>query len=156
MRRGKQTRYFEVKILVESECFTLAEGLIQAKKAVESMGLKVHEILPVKSTRTITQNNALHLYLTQWAETLNEHGIGMKQIVRKDLDIPPTMQLLKDNVWKKIQRAMYGHNSTKDLDKQEEINKIVDVITKTFGERFKLYVPWPSLEILMDKDNPST
>ena len=145
-------RIFECKIAVENDTETLAEGLQQARKAVESFGLKVQDCKPIKSNRTISQNAALHLYLTQWAELLNEHGIDMKMILKPDAKIPPTMQLLKDEVWRKIQRAMFGHKSTVELDKTEEINKIVDVITKTFGERYGLYVPFPSLDVLMEKD----
>lgn len=151
MRRGKQIRNYEVKILVESECFTLAEGLIQAKKAVESMGLKVHDIKPVKSLRTINQNKALHLYLTQWARALNENGITFPMIVGKSADIPITMELLKEAVWKPAQRALFGTMSTTKLDRDKEINMIVDVITKSFGELFQLYIPWPSEETLMEQ-----
>lgn len=131
------------------ECETEAD----ARKALESLGLVVTEVKKARSRRTINQNSSLHLYLTEWANELNEHGIDMKLVVREDLPIPCTMQLLKDNVWRKIQIALFGKHSTTELEKTEEIDKIVDVITKTFGERYGLYVAWPSFESLIDESS---
>lgn len=107
------------------------------------------EIKLVKNVRSNRQNNALHLYLSKWAELLNENGIGMKMIVRNDFDIPPTMELLKENVWRKIQISMFNKHSTTELS-TDEINKIYDVINKEFGERYGLHVPWPCIETLED------
>ena len=146
---NRKKRLYKVEIIVETTAETVADGLKQVKERWKKYSPQVR---PLKLRRSERQNNSLHLYLTQWAELLNDNGIGMKMIVGNNMDIPVTMELLKDNVWKKIQKEMFGFKSTTELDNDKEINAIVDSISKFFGELYGLYVPWPSEETRKEVD----
>jgi DNA-directed RNA polymerase subunit F len=147
-------RTFEITILVENEAETLAEGLQSAKKSVESLGVKVHDIKPVKSVRTLNQNNALHLLFTQLAEEMTEKGIDMKQVLKEGFDFPATPYNIKEFMWKPTQKLLFGKKSTTQLDKTEEINKVYDVMNKLLIERTQGEIsmpPFPSLDSLIDQ-----
>jgi hypothetical protein len=45
--------------------------------------------------RTMAQNSALHLWLGQVAQTLNDAGLDMKKTLKPNVDIPWTVQLGK-------------------------------------------------------------
>jgi hypothetical protein len=147
-------RTFEITILVENEAETLAEGLQSAKKSVESLGVKVHDIKPVKSVRTLNQNNALHLLFTQLAEEMTKKGIDMKQVLKEGFDFPATPYNIKEFMWKPTQKLLFGKKSTTQLDKTEEINKVYDVMNKLLIERTQGEIsmpPFPSLDSLIDQ-----
>jgi DNA-directed RNA polymerase subunit F len=147
-------RTFTVTIIVENESDTLAEGLKSAKKSIESLGVKVHDIKPSKSLRTLNQNNALHLLFKQLAEEMVEKGIDMKQVLKDGFDFPATPYNIKEFMWKPTQRLLFGKKSTTQLDKTEEINKVYDVVNKLLIERTNGEIclpPFPSLETLIDQ-----
>jgi len=98
--------------------------------------------------RTLQQNAAMHLWFTKLAEALNEAGYDMKKTLREDVDIPWTPYNIKENLWRPVQRALYGKRSTTELT-TTDIDKIYDVINRTIGERTKVFVPFPSEEELM-------
>ncbi len=98
--------------------------------------------------RTETQNKALHLYLTQVAETLDREGHTMQDVVQKitKVEIRPTMLNIKEMVWREIQKAQLGKTSTTELSKQEDIDKVYDAMNKWLGYYFQIHIPFPSLE----------
>lgn len=93
------------------------------------------EIDTVKNTRTSQQNKALHLFFTILCQQMNE--IGMEHtflgIKGNEISIPYTPFLVKQFIWKQIQVAMFGIESTTKIN-TEQINQILDVLTKHFGE----------------------
>ena len=54
--------------------------------------------------------------------------------------------VIKEFMWKKIQKTMFGKDSTTKLKKTEEIEKIYDVINKLLSEKFGIYIPFPNKE----------
>ena len=96
--------------------------------------------------RTDSQNNALHLYLSNIAKELEKEGHTMQDVVKaiKTAEVIPTTLGLKEVVWKPIQRIMFDKTSTTELSKQGEIDRIYDVANKFFGENFHVYAPFPS------------
>ena len=102
--------------------------------------------------RTLNQNDALHLWLTQISKLMREQGITMNQVQKamENYDAPVTMEVLKEDVWKKIQFALFKTTSTKDLKKSEkQIDDIVDTMVGIFSkaETHNLNLPpFPSLE----------
>ncbi|MDE2218677.1 MAG: hypothetical protein KGJ58_04525 [Patescibacteria group bacterium] len=103
-------------------------------------------LLPAKK-RTSQQNKSLHLWLTMLADEFNERGIGMRKILKPHIDIPPTAQILKDNLWRPVQEVMLGKKSTKDLT-TGDIDKVFDVINRHIAQTHKIHIPFPSLEEL--------
>lgn len=98
--------------------------------------------------RTESQNNALHLYLTQVANELDRQGHTMQDVVRKitKVEIKPTMHNVKEMIWREIMKAQLGKESTTYLAKQEDIDKVYDVMNKWLGTYFKIHIPFPNDE----------
>jgi transposase len=143
----KTTKYYAVEVLVENEIDTIDDGIKDARKTIESLGLKVYSVKQMKSKRTLAQNNALHKWCTQMAEEFNDKGLDVRAVISKDFKIPWTMYAVKEYLWRSLQKKLLGIQSTTDLDKTGEINLIWDTINRAMIERFKGNVsvpPWPS------------
>ena len=95
--------------------------------------------------RTNTQNNALHLYLSQVAEALDREGHTMQDVVKaiRRAEIRPTPAALKEVVWKPLQEILYAKKSTTELTKQE-IDPVYEAMNKWLGQEFHLHIPFPS------------
>ena len=93
--------------------------------------------------RTQRQNNALHLYFELLAEELNDAGISMKELMGQGVDIDWTPVSVK-YIWKRIQKAMIGTDSTTDL-KTDEVDKVYAVLDRFLTQEKKLHVPFPSI-----------
>lgn len=135
------TRKYNVIIEVESD--TAQKGIEEIEKTIGVWGFKVLDCKHLPNTRSEKQSRSLHKYLTMYAELFTEHGIDMKMILKPHIPIPATMYLLKELLWKPTQKKLFGKNSTKELT-TKDIDLIVDVITRAFGTKFGLYVPWPT------------
>ena len=100
--------------------------------------------------RTLSQNNALHLYCEFIANALNSAGYSIPEVLQKfKMEIPFTKENVKELLWRTAQKRMFSKKSTTQLLKQNEINDIVDVITRFLGENFGIeYIPFPSIEEL--------
>lgn len=70
----------------------------------------------------------------------------MNQLVIEPTELIITPVIVKECVWRPIQKAMFGIESTKELSKNKQIDMIADVINKHFGEKFGIYVPFPNKE----------
>lgn len=107
---------------------------------------------PTQSTthpkqRTQNQNSALWLWFTQLAQTLNESGKDMRVVLKPTYSIPWTKDNIHDHIWIPIQKAMYRTNSTTFLHKQEQIDKIHEVIMRELGEKHGIeFIPFPNDE----------
>jgi hypothetical protein len=99
--------------------------------------------------RTSKQNAALHLFYTIIANELNESGATYyyKGVTGKIFEMPYTTMIVKEFIWKPIQREMFKIKSTTKLDTQK-INAITDVISKAFSEH-GLVLEFPSIEKLL-------
>lgn len=106
------------------------------------------ETTPHPKQRTLSQNSALHLYLTQVAAELDRQGHTMQDVVQKitKVEIKPTMHNVKEMIWREIQKAQLGKDSTTFLNKQEDIDKVYEVMNKWLGTYFEIHIPWPNDE----------
>lgn len=123
------------------------------KKARDSLNYfldngKSFELKERKDTRSLRQNRALHLLFTIISNQLNEMGQEFKYIGLKGMEMSMmhTPHLIKEMVWRPMQIALFNIKSTTKIN-TEQINKIVDVLTKYFGER-GITIEFPSKEIL--------
>ena len=111
------------------------------------------EYTPKKLTES--QRKAIWVQHQKVADELTEKGVTMRQIFEASeaFDIPPS----KDNVheiWLHFQKALYGTESTKELLKHEQIDRIHEVMMKNLGQMFHIdYIDFPSYEDgSIDKD----
>lgn len=93
--------------------------------------------------RTSQQNKAMWKYFELLAKELNDAGYDMRKTLKHDIEIPWTKNSIHDHLWKPIQEAMTDKESTTELDTVEP-SAIHTVLSRHLGERFGIYVPWPS------------
>lgn len=94
-------------------------------------------------TRTSAQNNALHVYCRLLSEKLNESSLDMKKTLKHDAEIPWTTDLVKEYLWKPIQKAVTGEKSSADVS-AADYDEIHKHLSKLLSEKFNVYVPFPS------------
>lgn len=96
------------------------------------------------------QNNSLHKYFELVSEALNNQGLDFTKIFTNPVAIMITPELVKECMWRPIQKSMFKKLSTTTLEKQQEIDKIYDVMNKFLGEKFGVYVEFPNKEKLKE------
>jgi hypothetical protein len=93
--------------------------------------------------RTLTQNAALHLWLTWLAERLNAAGLDMRRVLRHDVDIPWTMEAAKTYLWKPIQLAMTSKEATADAERLD-YSKVQETLARHLAAKLGVECPpWP-------------
>ena len=109
------------------------------------------ELKKLSNSRTSQQNRALHLFCSFVSNELNELGLEFHHpsLITEGFTTRYTMDIVKNNVWRPIQIALFDKVSTKDLD-TKQMNEIIDVITKFFGDR-GVNIEFPSIDTLINK-----
>lgn len=116
---------------------------------------KVLDVESVKEIRTTQQNRALHLWFTQLSQALNEKHIGVRMILNEKVEVEWTPILIKEILWRKLQKAMFGKQSTRQLFKSKEVDTLFDTINNIIIERTNGEVippPFPSFDNLREED----
>jgi len=103
--------------------------------------------------RTIQQNKALHKFFELVSNELKAAGLDdMRVVLKAGIPIPVSPYMVKELMWKPVQKIYTGKISTTQLDKVKEIDEIYDIFNKHLGERFGEmgveHIPFPSLEAL--------
>jgi len=111
------------------------------------------DLTEVKITRTQQQNKALHVYFTLISHELNELGSEFcySGLNNNSFSLMYTPEIVKEFVFKPIMVTMYGIKSTTKLT-SIEINEMIDIITKFFGEK-GVEMSFPSYESLIENKN---
>lgn len=95
--------------------------------------------------RTLTQNASIHKYCSLLAESFNDAGLDMQAVLSEGTSIPWSEEKVKDDIWRKVQIALTGKKSTRDLLK-EEVGQVYEVVNRHISSTFGLFVPFPSKE----------
>ena len=98
--------------------------------------------------RTLQQNKALHLWYKQLADALNDAGYDMKQVLKPNVAIPWNERMVKEHLWRPVEKAVIGETSTTKLE-TVDVSAISDIINRHLSEKFGVFVPFPNLEILL-------
>jgi hypothetical protein len=100
-----------------------------------------------KPKRTTSQNNSLHLWLTQIASELNSQG----QTYTNPLDIETkyTMTLLKEVYWKPTLKEVFGIESTTQMT-SSILNNMIDSFN-IWLSNYGIYIPFPNLQEYLNK-----
>ena len=98
------------------------------------------------SKRTEAQNRALHLYLSQVADELNAAGYTLPTVLEKRPGITFTPEIVKETLWRPLQKALVGKESTTTLNKGSDIDGIYEHLNRFLGEEFGVHVPFPQGE----------
>ena len=99
-----------------------------------------------KPSRTLRQNNAIHLYCEMIAETLNDQDrmFTFNGIKGVEIEIRYTQNLVKETLWRPIQMALFDKDSTTKLT-TEEVGKIAEHIEMFFAKQ-GIDLPFPSID----------
>lgn len=98
--------------------------------------------------RTLQQNKALYKAFEQISNELNSLGKDQRIILKPEVSIPWDKDSFKNQIWKPIQKAMYGTKSTADLT-TDQVDKVFQIIQKHLGESHGVEIIFPSIESLM-------
>jgi len=101
-----------------------------------------------KPVRTLTQNRAIHTYFSMLADSLNNAGYDVRKAMRHDVPIPWTERLVKELIWRKVQKAMFDIESTTKLD-VSQISDVYEVINRYTAESFCVSVAFPEKDRLI-------
>lgn len=95
----------------------------------------LHRLKTSDDQRTQRQNNALHLFYTQLSEVLNNSNITIQAVLKHTMEIDWSPRLVKELLWRRMQQAVLGKDSTTELKKLEEIDKIYDHLVRFFAHK---------------------
>lgn len=99
--------------------------------------------------RTLKQNRSIHKLFTMLADELNEKGLDARLILKPTYQIWWTDEMIKRDLWKPLQKAMYGKESTTELT-TAEVSKVYEQLAKIIGEKHGVDISFPSVEALID------
>lgn len=101
------------------------------------------EIKRKAGQRTLTQNAALHLFLGQLCDVLNDAGLDMRAVLKQDVEMPWTVENAKDYLWRPIQQALTGKQSTTEITTVEP-TAIHETLARHLGQKLGVVCPpWP-------------
>ena len=142
MKKDEQTFYAKVKDgkldFYDKTGFIIWLELLEGKEVDITIAKEVNR-------RTKRQNNALHLYFQLLANELNEAGLDMRKVLKKEVDIDWTGLAVKEYLWRPIQKAKLKKTSTTKLT-TSEVDKVWETLNRFLGEKLKVHVPFPSLD----------
>lgn len=92
--------------------------------------------------RTLLQNAALHVYCFMLGKKMDDGGIDMISFFKVGAKIPWTTLLVKETIWKPVQKAIINKSSTTDAQ-SSEYGKVYEVLNRHLASEYGLHVPWP-------------
>lgn len=101
----------------------------------------------MEDQRTTKQNSSLHLFCDKLATELNGKGMDMRVVLKPEYKLRWDMKSVKENLYKPIAKALYGVESTTELD-TSQISKVHEQLMLMLVEKFPEveYVDFPSEE----------
>lgn len=93
--------------------------------------------------RTDQQRKSIEVLCREVAGALNDSGYDLKAVLsQKAIPVPCTQENIKENIFKPIELAMFGKQSTTELN-TSEVNEVYEVMNRWLGEKFGIHVPFP-------------
>lgn len=93
--------------------------------------------------RTNKQNASIHKYCSMLSTTLNDAGLDQRKMLKPEVEIPWSMESVKDKLWRPIQMAMFDKKSSAKLDTLE-VSRVYDVLNRHTASKLGVSVPFPS------------
>lgn len=107
------------------------------------LAIKVEKL---KSIRTELQNNSLHLWCGREAEALNDAGFEQRkfwELAKAGYEVPWRKETVKENIWRGVQIALTGTESTTQISKVEP-GDIYDAVYRALAGVGAPCVDWPA------------
>jgi hypothetical protein len=100
----------------------------------------------MEKQRTIQQNKALHKYFELLAKELNDAGLDMRTVLKPEININWTEEMIKEHLWRPVQKLQLGKDSTTELT-TTEINKVWETLNMFLSEKFGVFVDFPHEDV---------
>ena len=100
--------------------------------------------------RTDLQNKSLHLMFEMLAQALNESGLDQRVVLKPSIEIPWNKESIKNQLWRPVQIAQFGKESTTELS-TKEIDEVYNTLNRHLSEKFEIHISWPSIEEIMNQ-----
>lgn len=124
----------------------------EAVKVINGQQTIVCDVKGERSKRTTLQNAALHKYCSLLAEALNDAGYDMRRTIKPELEIPWNGDTVKEHLWKSIQKAMLGKESTTKLE-TGEVSQVYETLSRHMSGKFGVTVPFPDKYMKMYEED---
>ncbi len=124
------------------------------KYCLEMEGEELEIIIRKKiSRRTASQNNAMHLYFEMVSNSLNESGLNIEKVIQGfTIEHDWTPALVKELLWREAQKFVTKKESTTELNKQEEIDKVWEIMNRFLAKLKVESIPFPCMDQLMGEN----
>lgn len=101
--------------------------------------------------RTLNQNAAIHLLFKQLADQLNDSGLDLKKVLLGNpVEIPWTETMVKEILWRPVQKIQIGKESTTQLT-SKQVDEVFLTLNRHLGQKLGIQLDFPSIKSLMDK-----
>lgn len=89
------------------------------------------------------QNRALHKWYALLTYKMKNQGLDMRQVLKPEIEITPTLELVKNYIWRPIQIAKYNKESVTEID-SKELNGVYEDLDRFFLTKHNINLPFPS------------
>lgn len=96
--------------------------------------------------RTDQQNKSLWLYAQLCATALNDAGLDIETVLKNyTMELEWDKNSFMDIAWRTAQKRLLGKESTRDLNKQEDVTRVYEACNR-FLAQLGIHVPFPARE----------
>jgi hypothetical protein len=137
-----------VKLYLKKSFYGLSPADEQSEKAF--LALSFGDVIEVdyhkEKGRTDQQRKAIEVFCSLLADEFNKAGLDKRAVfakLREGVEIPWDQGGVKNDIWRLIQIAAIGKESTTDLH-TDEVSKVYELVNRFTAERLGVHVPFPS------------
>ena len=118
-------------------------------KKLQSIENAIYDVeLKNSKTRTLPQNRAYHLWASQISEELNNLGLTIEDVLKKDsfrILMLWNSERVKELIFKPTIKAIFNKKSSTELN-VDDFDKLIDTITEAFSYKGIEIPDFPSYE----------
>ena len=94
-----------------------------------------------RPTRTDRQNRGLHAYCREVAAQMEAQGLDMKTVIKDGVPILPTADMVKEYMWRPVQKAVLQIDSTTNLNRKQ-VDEVYQRLAPMLAQRYGINVPF--------------
>ncbi len=146
----KKKLYFQVIIPYEIEAESVKRAKSDITLRLNQYGLQNFTLKQVRKNRSLSQNNALHGWLSEIADQCIEKGLTLEVLYEEPNDIPVTMEQLKEFA-KATSEHLFQESKTSKLN-TAQFSHLIETLDFVFTNRLDNQIPFWSVEYQMNAE----
>lgn len=98
--------------------------------------------------RSDQQRKAIEVYCRELAQQLNDAGMDQRKVLaemREGVELPWSQERVKEVLWREVQIAAVGKNSTTTLER-DEVSKVYDILNRWTADALGVSVQFPHID----------